>query len=55
MRRFNHKVKMIRHQAGGSLLIFFGHVRHRVLADFNVLNGAQRLNVWNVWNRRKPK
>jgi hypothetical protein len=24
MRSFNHKVKMIRHQASGSLLIFFG-------------------------------
>ena len=29
-------------------------VRHRVLADFNVLNGAQRLNVWNVWNGLIP-
>ena len=25
----------------------FWDVRHRVLADFNVLNGAQRLTVWN--------
>ena len=24
MRSFNHKVKMIRHQASGNLLIFFG-------------------------------
>jgi hypothetical protein len=53
MRNFNHKVKTI----------LFWDVRHRVLADFNVLNGAKRLNpsielragIWNVWSRRKPK
>jgi hypothetical protein len=44
MRSFNHKVKMIRHQASGKFTDLFWDVRHRVLADFNVLNGAQRLN-----------
>ncbi len=52
MRSFNHKVRMIRYQASGNLLIFLGRQTflHRVLADFNVLNGAKRLNDLNVWN-----